>query len=60
MEVRLVGVAALRRHKGGAVTGSKAMSCVIETNELRGSFWGEADLGPESRPKALTTPSDFG
>ena len=60
MEVRLVDVAALRRHEGGAVTRSKTMGRVVKTNQLGGAFGCDADLGPEPRPEALPAPSDLG
>src|SRR6266702_4012405 len=47
IEVGLVGIAALRRHQGGAVTRGEAVDGVVETDEQGGALGGEADLGPE-------------
>src|SRR5215469_3663751 len=47
MEVGLVGVAALRRHQGGAVTSGEPVGGVVETDELGSAFGGEAYLRPE-------------
>ena len=47
MPMRLVGVAAPRRHQGRAVTRGEAMNRVIETDQLRGALGREADLGSE-------------
>jgi hypothetical protein len=35
------------------------MGRVVETDELRGALWREADLGLEPRPDALAAPSDL-
>ena len=60
MEVGLVGVAALGRHQGGAVTRGEAVGRVVETDQLGGALGGEADLGPEPGPQALAAPSGLG
>src|SRR5690625_4896553 len=60
MEVGLVDITALDRHRGGAVTSDEATSRVIETDELRSALGGKADLGSEPGPQALAAPSDLG
>ena len=60
MEVGLVGVAALGRHQGGAVTSGETVSRVVETDELGGALRREADLGPEPGPQALAAPPGLG
>jgi hypothetical protein len=60
VEVGLVGVAAFCRYQGGAVTRGEAVCRVVETDELGDALGGEADLGPEPGPQALTAPSDLG
>src|SRR6266496_4645682 len=60
MEVGLVGVAALRRHQGGAVTRGEAVGGVVEADELGGALGGEADLGSEPGPQSLAAPSGLG
>jgi hypothetical protein len=57
MEVGLIDVAALSRHKGGAVTSGETVSRVVETDQLGGALGGKADLGSEPGPQTPAAPS---
>jgi hypothetical protein len=59
MEVRLIDVTALRRYQGGTVPGGETMGRVVEADELDRALGGEADLGSEPGPQALSAPSDL-
>src|SRR5215469_1508940 len=60
MEVGLVGVTAVGRYQGGAVTRGKEVSGVVETHQLRGTLGSEAHLSPEPGPQAFAAPSGLG
>ena len=60
VEVGLVGVTAVGRDQGGAVTRGQAVGRVVEPDELGRALRGEADLGPEPGPQALAAPSSLG
>jgi len=59
MEMRLVDVAALRRHQGGPVTRGETVSRIVKADELGGALGGEADLGSEPGPQTFAAPSDL-
>lgn len=60
VEVGLVDVAACGRHLGGGVTRREEMGGVVEAHQPGGALGGEADLGPEAGPQALTLhPTSF-
>src|SRR5215469_7821734 len=60
MEVGLVGVTAVGRYQGGAVTRGKEVSGVVETHQLRSTLGSEAYLSPEPGPQAFAAPSGLG
>jgi hypothetical protein len=60
VEVGLVDVAACGRHLGGGVTRREEMGGVVEAHQPGGVLGGEADLGPEAGPQALTAAATSG
>jgi hypothetical protein len=60
MKVRLVDIAAVRRHRGRALTRGEAVGRLVETDELGSAFRSETNLGSEPGPETLAAPADFG
>src|SRR6516162_8817310 len=59
VEVGLIDVAAFRGNSGGIVTRRETVDGVIETDESRRDFGGDADLRSEPGPQTLARPSDL-
>lgn len=59
-EMGLVGIAGFGRDEGGPISGGKAMSRMIKTDQLGCPLWCESDLGPEGGPQSFATPADLG
>ena len=60
MQVGLVGVTAVGRDSGCAVTRGQAMGGAVETDKRRSALGRQPDLRMEPGPQAFAAPSDFG